>query len=141
MGQLIPKYSNNKDYSLLFLVNLTISWSWWNADRLFVARCQLCCYLQFTTDKKNIYRKYSSIWYLYTKAEILIDWLIEASRRPVQNSCLRAMIHRQKKLSHFAIKSWVTCGIKIRPGKVGNWRLFESSSLDIKNLIDPTLRV
>ena len=37
--------------------------------------------------QQNIYKKYSSIWYLYTKAEILIDWLIEASRRrPVQNS-------------------------------------------------------
>ena len=31
--------------------------------------------------QQNIYTKYSSIWYLYTKAEILIDWL---RRRVVQ---------------------------------------------------------
>ena len=31
--------------------------------------------------QQNIYKKYSSIWYLYTKAEILIDWL---RRRVVQ---------------------------------------------------------
>ena len=24
--------------------------------------------------QQNIYKKYSSIWYLYTKAKILIDW-------------------------------------------------------------------
>ena len=31
--------------------------------------------------QQYIYKKYSSIWYLYTKAEILIDWL---RRRVVQ---------------------------------------------------------
>ena len=51
------------------------------------------------------------------------------------------MIHRQKKLSRFAIKSRVTCGIKIRHGKVGNWRIFESNWLDIKSLIDSTSTV
>ena len=55
------------------------------------------------------YKKYSSIWYLYTKAEILIDWLLEASRRPVQNSYVCKIWYTerkkiksfwQKKLSH-----------------------------------------
>ena len=32
--------------------------------------------------QQNIYNKYSSIWYLYTKEEILIDWL----RRRVASS-------------------------------------------------------
>ena len=92
--------------------------------------------------QQNIYKKYSSIWYLYTKAEILIDWLIEASRRPVQNSYVCKLWYTdRKKLSHFDIKSWVTCGIKVRPGKVGNWRIFESNWLNIKSQIDSTLKV
>ena len=51
------------------------------------------------------------------------------------------MIHREKKLIHFDIKSWVTCGFKIRPGKVDNWRIFESKWLNIKSQIESTLRV
>ena len=43
--------------------------------------------------------------------------------------------------TRFDIKSWVTCGTKIRPGKVGNWRIFESNWLNIKSQIDSTLRV
>ena len=27
--------------------------------------------------QQNTYKKYSSIWYLYTRAEILIYWLID----------------------------------------------------------------
>ena len=47
--------------------------------------------------QQNIYEKYSSIWYLYSKAEILIDWL----RHRVASSssewlCLQAMIHSEK---------------------------------------------
>ena len=30
-------------------------------------------------NRQNIYKKYSSIWYLYTKAEILIDWGVTSS--------------------------------------------------------------
>ena len=29
--------------------------------------------------QQNIYKKYSSIWYLYTKAKILIDWGVASS--------------------------------------------------------------
>ena len=35
-------------------------------------------------------------------------------------------MHREKKLSHFDLKGWVSGGIIIRPGKVSNWRIFES---------------
>ena len=35
-------------------------------------------------------------------------------------------MHRVKKLSHFDLKGWVSGGIIIRPGKVSNWRIFES---------------
>ena len=72
------------------------------------------------------------------------SWLIEALRRPVQNSyvCKLWYTEREKKLSHFDIKSYgVTYGTKIRPGKVGNWRIFESNWLNIKSQIDSTFRV
>ena len=42
--------------------------------------------------QQNIYKKYSSIWYLQTKAEILVD---------SEQSCLQAMIHREKKIKSF----------------------------------------
>ena len=42
------------------------------------------------------------------------------------NLVYASTIHREKKLSHFDLKSWFTGGTKIRPGKVGNWRIFES---------------
>ena len=35
-------------------------------------------------------------------------------------------VHREKKLTYFDLKSWVTGGTKIWPGKVNNWRIFES---------------
>ena len=90
--------------------------------------------------QQNIYKKYSSIWYLHTKAEILIDWL---RRRVVQFRIVMSASYdtQRKKLSHFDIKSSVTCGTKIQPGKVGNWRIFESNWLNIESLIDSTLRV
>ena len=107
----------------------------------FVARCQLCCYLQFTTVNKILIIFILSIWYLHTKAEILIVWLIEASRRPVQNSYVCKLWYpERKKLSHFDMKSWVTCGTKIRPRKEGNYRIFESNWLNIKSPIDSTLK-
>ena len=37
------------------------------------------CNLQRTT--KYLYKKYSSIWYLYNEAEILIDWLSYDTQR------------------------------------------------------------
>ena len=37
---------------------------------------------------------------------------------------LQAMIHGERKKIHFDIES---CGTKIRPGKVGNWRIFDSN--------------
>ena len=89
--------------------------------------------LQFTTDNK-----------IFIKSILVFDiyWLIEASSRPVQNSyACKLWYTERKKLSHFDIKSWVTCGTKIRPGKVGNWRIFESNWVIIENLIDSTLRV
>ena len=87
----------------------------------------------------------------------MIDWLIEASRCPVQNSHMSVSydITERKKLSNFDIKSWVTCGTKIWPGKVVNWRIFsqidstlrvklaqhsESNWLNIESQVDSTLR-
>ena len=108
--------------------------------RWSIIRCRMSTLLLPTiyNGQQNIYKKYSSIWYTYTKAEILI----EALRRPVQNSYVCKLWYtKQKKLGHFAIKSWVTCGIKIRQSKEGNRRIFESNWLDIKSLIDSTLRV
>ena len=32
--------------------------------------------------------------------------------------------HWKKKMSHFDLKSWVTCGIKNRPGIQSNWKIF-----------------
>ena len=48
-----------------------------------IIRCRMSTLLLHTiyNGQQNIYKKYSSIWYLYTKAEILIDWL---RRRVVQ---------------------------------------------------------
>ena len=37
------------------------------------------------------------------------------------NPVCASTIHREKKLRHFDLKSWVTGGTKIRPCKVGNW--------------------
>ena len=43
--------------------------------------------------------------YLYTKAKILIDWLvdwlIEASRRPIQNSYVCKLWYTEKKIKSF----------------------------------------
>ena len=49
--------------------------------RWSIIRCRMSSLLLPTiyNGQQNIYKKYSSIWYLYTKAEILIDWLM----RPV----------------------------------------------------------
>ena len=66
--------------------------------------------------------------------------MIEASRRPVQNSYVCELWYTEReKLSHFDIKSWVTCGTKIRPTIVGNWRIFEPNWLNIKSQIESTL--
>ena len=112
----------------------------WNADRLLVAGCQLCCYLQFTTDNK-IFIKSIQLFdiYILEPKSWLIDWL---RRRVVQfRIVMSASYDTQKKLSHFDLKSWVTCRTKIQSGKVGNWRIFESNWLNIKSQIDSTLRV
>ena len=38
-------------------------------------------------------------------------------------------VHREKKLSHFVLKSWVTGGIKIRPNSLGqNYSIFSLSA-------------
>ena len=86
-----------------------------------------------------------------------LDWLIEASRRPVQNSYVCKLWYTErKKLSHFDIKSWVTWRTKIQPCKLGSCRIFESNWLklrvkltqhwesnwlNIESLIDSTLRI
>ena len=48
-----------------------------------IIHCKMSTLLLATiyNGQQNIYKKYSSIWNLYTKAEILIDWL---RRRVVQ---------------------------------------------------------
>ena len=104
--------------------------------------------------QQNIHKKYSSIWYLYSKAEILIDWGVA---RPVQNSHVCKLWYTErKKLSHFDMKSWVTCRTKIRPVKwvTGEYlsqidstlrvkltQHWESNWLNIESQIDSTLRV
>ena len=75
---------------------------------------------------------------LYTKAEILIDWL---RRRVVQNSYICKLWYTKKKIKSFWHKKMSQCGTQIRPGKVGNWRIFESNWLNIESLIDSTLTV
>ena len=52
------------------------------------------------------------------------------------NLVYASTIHREKKLSHFDLISWVTCGTKIRPGKVGNWRVFKSIWLSMLSQFD-----
>ena len=51
--------------------------------RWSIIRCTMSTLLLPTINNRqqNIYKKYPSIWCLYTKAEILIDWL---RRRVVQ---------------------------------------------------------
>ena len=51
--------------------------------RWSIIRCRMSTFLLPTiyNRQQNIYKKYSSIWYLHTEAEILIDWL---RRRVVQ---------------------------------------------------------
>ena len=45
--------------------------------RWSIIRCRISTLLLPTiyNRQQNIYNKYSSIWYLHTTAEILIDWL------------------------------------------------------------------
>ena len=45
-------------------------------------------------------------------------------------------VHREKKLSHFDLKSWVTGGTIFWPGKVSNWRIFESIWLSMLSPFD-----
>ena len=47
----------------------------------------------------------------------------------------------RKKWSHFDLKSRVTGGTKIRPGIPSNWRMFESSELDIECQFELQYRV
>ena len=49
--------------------------------------------------------------------------------------------HWKKKWNHFDLKSWVSGGTKIRPGIPTNWRIFESTWLDIESQFDPGFRV
>ena len=110
---------------------------WWSIIR---CRMSTLLLLQFTTDNKIFIKKSILVFDIYILKRK--SCLIEASRRPIQNSYVCKLWYTdRKKLSHFDIKSWVTCGIKIWPGKVGNWRIFESNWLNVESLIDSTLRV
>ena len=68
------------------------------------------------TPKLDLVKKCNNLWrdsyatnFWHYKAKFLIDWLLEASRRPVQNSYVCKLWHAErKKLSHFDIKNWVT---------------------------------
>ena len=107
--------------------------------RWSIIRCRMSALLLLTiyNGQQNIYKSILvfNIYILKPKS-----WLIEASSRPVQNSYVCKLWYTEReKISHFDIKSWVTCGTKIRPGKVGNWRIFESNWLNIKNPIDPNI--
>ena len=78
--------------------------------------------------------KFSEFWslsfiiYILKPKSWLIDWGVASSSIVMSASY---DTQREKKLSHFDIKSLVTGGTKIRPGKVGNWRIFESNWLNI----------
>ena len=76
-------------------------------------------------------RMYHEIYYkLHIYILNLQSWLIAASRRPVQNSHVCKLWYALiEKSSHFDLNSWVSGGTKIQPGKVGNWRIFESNWL------------
>ena len=82
----------------------------------------------------------------------MIDWGV-ASFRIAMSASYDTL---REKNESFDIKSWVTGGTKIRPGKVGNWSIFESNWLtlrvklaqhwesnwlNIESQIDSTLRV
>ena len=43
--------------------------------------------------QQNFYKKYSSIWYLKRN----LDWLIEESRRPIQNSYACKLWYTERK--------------------------------------------
>ena len=72
--------------------------------RWSITRCRMSTLLlpSICYGQQNIYKKYSSIWYLYTKAEILIDWL---RRRVVQFRILVISAsydtEREKKIKSF----------------------------------------
>ena len=73
--------------------------------------------------------------YLYTKAEILIDWL---RRRGVQFRIVMSAscdISLRENIESFwpDLTSWITGGTKIRPGKVGIWRIIDSNLLNIES--------
>ena len=53
-----------------------------------------------------------------------------------QNDTIFLSVHWEKKLSHFDLKSWVTGRIIIRPGKVSNWKIFESIWLSMLSQFD-----
>ena len=53
-----------------------------------------------------------------------------------QNDSLFLSVHREKKWSHYDLKSWVTDGIIIQPGKVSNWRIIESIWLSMLSQFD-----
>ena len=118
--------------------------------RWSIIRCRMSTLLLPTiyNGQQNIYKKYSSIWYLHTKAKILIDWLIEASHRPVQNSYVCKLWYTErKKLSHFDIKSKSLAELKFDPAKwvtgeyLSQIDSTESNWLNIESQIDSTFRV
>ena len=125
--------------------------------RWSIIRCRMSTLLLPTiyNGQQNIYKKYSSIWYLYTKAEILIDWL---RRRVVQfRIVMSASYDRQReKKSHFDIKVESLAELKFDPAKwvTGEYlsqidstlrvkltQHWESNWLNIESQIDSTLRV
>ena len=77
--------------------------------RWLIIRCRMSTLLLPTVynGQQNIYKKYSCIWYLYTKAEILIDWLrrrvvhfriVTSASYDTQTEKIKSFCH--KKLSH-----------------------------------------
>ena len=77
--------------------------------RWSIIRCRMSTLLLHTiyNGQQNIYKKYSSIWNLYSKAEILIDWLrrrvvqfriVMSASYDTQREKIKSFWH--KKLSH-----------------------------------------
>ena len=75
-------------------------------------------------------------WVLLTlKVESLVELKFDPTFKAKMTQFFSQCTDR-KKMSHFDLKSWDTGGIIIRPGKVSNWRKFESIWLSMLSQLD-----
>ena len=106
--------------------------------------------------QQNIYKKYSSIWYLYTKAEILIDWLrrrvvqfkiVMSASYDTQTEKIKSFWHKKFELLEelkFYPEKWVTGEYLSQIDSAFRVKLtqhWEFNWLNIESQIGSTLRV